>query len=337
MVSKKCFKPSLFYFLMVFVFNLAFNELNAQSVIHFKQPPTLKKGDTIAIVAPAGFLKEKDAIDEGIELMKEWGLHVVLGKHVYDQHNHFAGTDKNRAKDMQWAMDDPKIKAIWCARGGYGTVRIMEYLDFSKFKQRPKWLIGYSDISVLHNALYTMGIESIHGFMATSTSSFKDSKAEKSMKKALFGKKITYKVTSSTYNNMGVTSGRLIGGNLSLIASLLGTPYAINPENSILFIEDIGEHLYRIDRMMMSLKLNGFFENCKGIIIGGITNVPENDPPFGLSLEELVRDVVDDPNMPILFDFPSGHFANNKSLPFGRLVQLEIDDKKGKLVIPKPQ
>ena len=322
-----------FCFLLIFVLSVKAQQTTYPE--NFKRPDYLKKGDTVAIVAPAGFLKDPDALDDGIALLKKWGLEVVLGTHVYDQHNHFAGSDQDRAADVQWAMDDSSIKAIWCAKGGYGTVRIMEYLDFTNFKENPKWIIGYSDITVLHNALYVMGIESIHGFMASSNSSMEERKTENNLRKALFGKNISYKIKSSDQNKPGNGEGRLIGGNLSLISSLLGTPYAINPENSILFIEDIGEQLYRVDRMMMSLKLNGFFEQCKGVIIGGITNIPENDPPFGMTLEELVTDVVDNPSIPIIFDFPAGHFADNKALFFGRKVQMEVKQKKSKVTFPK--
>jgi len=337
-IYEKCYSMSFAKTcLLLTIFMVINSQLMYTSQLHYAstdliKPPSLKKGDTIAIVTPAGYLKDDDAIDKGIELMKSWGLNVVVGAHVFDKHNYFAGTDEDRASDFQWAMDTPSIKAIWCARGGYGTIRIMEFLNFSTFLKNQKWIVGYSDITVLHSAFHNLGIETIHGIMASSNSSFENTKAVESLQNALFGKKISYKIKSSKQNRKGNATGELVGGNLSMLASLLGTPYALDTKNKILFIEDIGEHLYRLDRMIMSLKYNGYLENCKGIIVGGsITDIPENSTPFGMTIEEIVKDIIGAKNIPIIFDFPAGHFAENLALQLGSKVNIKVTQNKSKI------
>lgn len=306
-----------------------------QSHKAFIKPPYLKQGDTVAIVTPAGFLKDSTAVEKGMALMRSWGLKVVIGEHIYDKHNRFAGKDADRASDLQWAMDTPSIKAIWCARGGYGTVRVLDYLDYSNFMKQPKWIIGYSDITVLHNVMHTKGIETVHGIMASSDSSFEKSHVVSSLYKALFGKKISYKIPATVQNRKGSASGQLVGGNLSLVASLLGTPFDLNTKNKIIFLEDIGEYLYRLDRMLMSLKLNGYFNHCNGLIIGGFNNIPKNEPGFGMSIEEIVNDIVGEADFPILFNFPSGHFPENLTLPLGRMVSMKVGKRRSKIVFEK--
>ena len=314
------------YIFCILVLNLTISATNKTI-----KPPHLQKGDTVAIVAPAGFLKDKDAIKDGIVLLKEWGLNVVLGEHLFNKHNHFSGTDKERTSDLQKALNDSSIKAIWCARGGYGTNRVVSNLDFTSFLKNPKWIIGYSDITILHNAIHNLGVETIHGFMASSSSSINQSEINKTLKKALFGGKISYKVSSSTYNKTGNAEGVLVGGNLAILSSLLGTPYTLDTEDKILFFEDIGEYLYKIDRMVISLKMNGYFDNCKGIIIGSINKIPENDPRFVLTVEEIILNALEGENIPVLFDFPAGHIEENNSLIMGRKVSLKVGKKTSKV------
>ena len=291
------------------------------------QPNILKKGDTIAIVATAGILKNREeAIEKAKLLVEKWGLHVVVGKHVFNQNNHFAGTDEERVEDMQSALDNPKIKAIWVARGGYGTVRILDQLDFTKFKEHPKWIIGYSDVTALHSHMQTLGFETIHAMMPTSLEEDPEELVEtiKTFKKTLFGKKITYKIPSNLLNKQGEVEGELVGGNLTLLLTMLGSKSSISTDGKILFIEEIGEYKYHIDRMLQSLKRAGYFEKCKGIVVGNMTKIKKNTTSWGASIEQLILDVVAEYNFPVLFDFPAGHEANNNALILGRKVKLKV-------------
>jgi muramoyltetrapeptide carboxypeptidase len=294
------------------------------------QPPYLQKGDTVMIIAPAGIMKDTLKVEAGIELLKEWGLNVKLGRYLYEQNFHFAGTDAQRTEDFQNAIDDPTIKAIWCARGGYGSVRIIDEIDFTNFKQHPKWLIGFSDITVFHNEINNLGIETIHALMPITykPDNKEQKKAQKSLKKALFGKKITYRISDSDFNKEGEVTGQVVGGNLSILYSLLGSKSSIKVDNKILFIEDIGEYVYHIDRMLINLKRNGYFNKCKGLIVGGISDIRENDTPFGKTVEEVVLDVVKDFDFPVSFDFPAGHIRDNRTIILGRTITLKVKDNK---------
>ena len=249
-----------------------------------KQPPYLQAGDTVAIVAPAGILKNRQAeIAQAKNLLKRWGLHAIVGNHVFDQDNHFAGTDDERCEDFQKALDSPNIKAIWCARGGYGSVRILDKLDWSAFKQNPKWIIGYSDITAIHNQVHNLGIQSIHAMMCTSLQDEAASIKETidTFKKSLFGKSLTYTLQGSKYNKPGSVSAPVVGGNLTILHTMLGSKTSINTSGKILFIEEIGEYKYHIDRMLQSLKRAGYFNNCKGVIIGDMTKLKKNTTQWG--------------------------------------------------------
>ncbi|HFS67057.1 MAG TPA: LD-carboxypeptidase [Flavobacteriia bacterium] len=289
----------------------------------------LQKNDTIAIVAPAGFIKNKTAVNKAITLLKNWGFQVVLGKHVYKKHQHFAGTDAERLEDFQTFLDNPKVKAIWCARGGYGSIRIIDKLNFKNFKKHPKYIIGYSDICVFHQAVFHTNIPSIHSFMPTSMDTIQQAEnAVLNFKNCLVGNKITYKIPVNKYNKTGKVKGKIIGGNLSILQSLAGTRFGLNQQqNYILFLEEIGEYKYHIDRMLQSLKLNGYFKNCIALLVGSFTNIPKNDPAFGESIEEIILNVTKDYDFPICFDFPSGHITNNQPIFFGKEVVLTIEKK----------
>jgi muramoyltetrapeptide carboxypeptidase len=312
-----------------FLLLMSFTFTNAQQKL--TTPPYLKIGDTIAIVAPAGILKGRKAtIQKAKKLAESWGLEVVLGKNMYNQNNHFAGTDEERCQDFQKALDDKNIKAIWAARGGYGSVRILDKLDFAEFKRYPKWVIGYSDITAFHNHIHKLGVETIHGMMATSL----EQKPEEimntisSFKKSLFGEALSYTVASSKYNRTFLSKeieGQLIGGNLSILTSMLGSESQLNTENKILFIEEIGEYKYSIDRMLQSLKRAGYFTNVKAVIVGNISLVKKNSTQWGSSIEQLILDVVP-AEVPVLFNFSAGHEADNRSLIFGRNVDVKIGD-----------
>jgi muramoyltetrapeptide carboxypeptidase len=286
-------------------------------------PPYLKKGDTIAIVATAR-KNIDDNLKPAIEWLKNWGLNVVIGKTIGLDQNQLAGTDEQRAADFQTQMDNPNIKAIWCVRGGYGTVRILDLLDFTKFKQHPKWIVGFSDVTVLHNHLNTMGYKSIHGIMPISSKA--SDEAKETLRTALFGEKLKYEIDSHSMNKFGAASGELVGGNLSILYSLLGSKSAINCDNKILFIEDLDEYLYHIDRMMMNLKRCGCLENLKGIIVGGMVKMKDNDIPWGKDALEIIEDVTKKLNIPIIYNFPAGHIQDNRALIMGNKVLINVDE-----------
>lgn len=291
------------------------------------RPPYLKVGDTVAIVAPSGILKNRTAeIKRAQDLLNSWGLHTVLGKHLFADGNHFAGTDAERCADFQEAMDNPAISAIWAARGGYGTVRIIDKLDYTKFRENPKWVIGYSDITALHNQLHVEGFESLHAMMAVSVvedlSEIKET--VQTFKDALFGKPLSYTLEGSSYNKPGTVSGQLVGGNLSLLYSMLGSKTSIDVSGNILFIEEIGEYAYSVDRMLQSLKRAGYFDNCKGLIVGDFSKIRKNTTPWGTSMEQLILDALSDYDFPIAFKMPAGHEDDNRALIFGRTIELAV-------------
>lgn len=295
------------------------------------QPQYLKAGDTVAIVAPSGILKNREReVGQAIDLLKSWGLHVIVGKHVFSKADHFAGTDAQRCEDLQNAMDDPKISAIWCARGGYGTVRILDKLDYTKFKENPKWIIGYSDITALHNQIHNQGFESLHALMCVSLT--KDlSEIETSIdtfKSALFGNPSNYALPGSKYNRIGEASGPLVGGNLTILHTMLGSETSLDTTGKILFIEEIGEYKYHIDRMLQSLKRAGYFNNCKGVIVGDMSKLRKNTTLWGTSIEQLILDALSDYDFPIAFNMPAGHEKDNRALILGRTIELKVQKDK---------
>ena len=325
------FKKIIFFLLCV----ISINIYSQQSMI---QPQYLKAGDTVAIVAPSGILLNKQSeVLQAENLLKSWGLNVVIGKHVFKQNGHFAGTDAERCEDFQTALDDPKIKAIWCARGGYGTVRILDKLDYTQFKKQPKWLLGYSDITALHNDFHNLGVESIHTLMCTSLtkdlnglettiSTFKD---------AIFGNPLSYTLEGSKYNKVGTSTAPIVGGNLTMIHTMLGSKSSIDLSGKILFIEETGEYAYHIDRMLQSLKRAGYFDKCKGIIVGDISKVRKNTTEFGRTIEEIILDAVEEYDFPVTFNMPAGHEKDNRALIFGRTIQLTVGKDKTEVVFEK--
>jgi muramoyltetrapeptide carboxypeptidase len=292
------------------------------------RPPYLKVGDTVAIVAPSGILKSREGeIQQALALLKEWGLNAKLGDNVFNKADHFAGTDQERCEDFQNALDDSSISAIWCARGGYGTVRILDKLDYSKFRKEPKWIIGYSDITALHNQLHNEGVESIHALMCVSLtkdlSEILDS--VETFKSAIFGNLTNYTLEGTEYNREGEATGQLIGGNLTMLHTMLGSDTSIDTSNKILFIEEIGEYKYHIDRMLQSLKRAGYFDNCKGIIVGDMSKLRKNTTLWGTSIEKLILDALSEYSFPIAFNMPAGHEKDNRALILGRTINLKVD------------
>jgi muramoyltetrapeptide carboxypeptidase len=286
------------------------------------RPNYLKEGATVAIVSTARKISKKELIP-AITILKKWGLKVVLGISIEAEDHQFAGNDELRTFDFQTMLDHPEIDAIWCARGGYGTVRIIDQLDFSNFKNHPKWIIGYSDVTVLHAHLHQLGIETLHAQMPLSIET-KSGATINSIKATLFGEKHEIRIPSGKNNCNGKASGHLIGGNLSILYSLCGSPSALNTKGKILFIEDLDEYLYHIDRMLQNLKRNGMFDQLEGLIVGGMTQMHDNEIPFGKSAEEIILSICSEYNFPIAFNFPAGHVDDNRALIMGRIVSLEV-------------
>ena len=295
---------------------------NIQSQIKMITPAYLQKGDTVAIVATA-----RKNIDDNLkfatDLLTSWGLNVKIGSTIGLDLNQLAGTDEQRAKDFQDQMDNPNIKAIWCVRGGYGTVRMIDLLDFTKFKKSPKWVIGFSDVTVLHNHLNTMGFKSIHGIMPVSSKATEE--AKESLRKSIFGEKLSYKIDTHNMNRFGKATGTLVGGNLSILYSLLGSKSAIDCHDKILFLEDLDEYLYHIDRMMMNLKRCGCLENLKGIVVGGMTKMKDNDIPWGKDALEIIQDITKNYKIPVIYNFPAGHIQDNRTLILGNNVSIDAN------------
>lgn len=286
-------------------------------------PPYLKQGDAIAIIATARKVSREE-MQPAIKILIEWGLKVVEGKNLYKQQNQFAGSDVERLEDFQNALDDSTIKAILFARGGYGTVRIIDKIDFSKFKKSPKWLIGYSDVTVIHSHVLThFGIETIHGPMAINFSKISDD-ILKLLRQILFGNNFKLQTSNFKLDRKGTAKGILTGGNLSLLYALNNTPSDIDTKNKILFIEDLDEYLYHIDRMMVALKRSGKLNDLKGLIVGGMTEMKDNAVPFGKTAEEIISEHVAEYNYPVCFNFPTGHVPDNHPMIFGREIELYV-------------
>ncbi len=305
------------------------------SLIH---PPYLKAGDTVAIVAPSGILKNREReVRQAQALLKSWGLHTIVGKHVFKKANHFAGTDDERCEDMQQAMDDPSVSAIWCARGGYGTVRILDKLDYTKFKEYPKWIIGYSDITALHNQVHNEGYQSMHALMCVSLTEnlteIKETVA--TFKEAIFGTPRSYQLEGSKYNKTGKSSGQLVGGNLTMLHTMLGSDTSIDTSGKILFIEEIGEYKYHIDRMLQSMKRAGYFTNCKGLIVGDMTKLRKNTTLWGTSIEQLILDALSEYDFPIAFNMPAGHEDDNRALVLGRIIDFSVTKEQSRISFQK--
>ena len=286
----------------------------------------LKSGDKIALVATARKISEAE-LEFALESLKKWGLIPVLGKHIFAVSNQFAGTDSQRAEDLQWALDDPQMKAILIVRGGYGTIRILDLIDFSRFKVNPKWLIGYSDVTALHSHVHAQmsGLATIHATMPVNFN--KNEEALESLKNCLFGKQQTYLLPTHALNRKGEACGVVVGGNLSLIFALTGTASDIDTNGKILFLEDLDEYLYHIDRMMLNLKRTGKLAGLKGLVIGGFTEMKDNLIPFGKNAEEIILDAVKEYHFPVAFNFPAGHVNRNLGIYLGYEVHLQVTNE----------
>ncbi|WP_251621011.1 S66 peptidase family protein [Odoribacter lunatus] len=286
------------------------------------RPSYLQAGDKVALISPAGII-QPETVNHATELLQSWGLIPVPGKHITSQYGYFAGTDKERLEDLQWALDAEDIHAIFCTRGGYGCMRIVEEADYSCFQGNPKWLVGFSDITVLHTKLTSLGIESLHAPMPKSYPKT-DKQALEHLKQYLFGHITSYKLPSHPFNREGIARADLTGGNLCLLHCLRSSVIEYPPEDNILFIEDVGENLYAIDRMMQSLKLSGRLKNLQGLIVGGFSDMKGEN--FGKSAYEIIRETVDEYNYPVCFNFPAGHISNNYPLILGASIELSVEE-----------
>lgn len=289
------------------------------------RPKGLKAGDKIAIVAPAGRLLD-GSLNSAINILKAWGLHVVMGEFVHKGNNYFSGTDDERLADFQKALDNSEIRAIFCARGGYGTTRIIDRINFENLKENPKWIVGFSDITALHFHVHNLGIASVHSVMPTG---FGDTESEsiESLRKILFNEPIQYNLDSDELNINGTCSAQIIGGNLSLITDSLGTSSEIDFDNKILFIEEIDEHLYKIDRMMVQLKRAGKLRALAGLMVGHMTKMKDTKVMFGKNVKELILGHVADYNYPVTFNLPVGHEPLNLAIPVSYKCSLKISDQ----------
>lgn len=288
-------------------------------------PSYLKKGDVVAIIATARKISEEE-IQPAVSFLNDSGFKVLLGSNLFEQCNQFAGTDKQRIDDLQWALNHPEIKAIFFARGGYGSVRVIDAIEFTEFKKHPKWIVGYSDITVLHNAIHQIGVATLHATMPINF--FKHADATQSMINALMGNHVVIKASHQLLNKCGESLGILVGGNLSLIYALSGTNFDLNTDDKILFIEDLDEYLYHVDRMMMQLKLSGKLKKLKGLIVGGMTDMKDNAIPFGKSANEIILDAVKEYDYPVCFNFPAGHIDDNYALYLGKETKLTVSVTK---------
>jgi muramoyltetrapeptide carboxypeptidase len=292
------------------------------------KPPHLQPGNKVGIVATARKISLEE-IQPSIAVLESWGLHPIIGNSIGLADNQYAGTDGERAKDLQIMLDDESIKAIFCARGGYGTVRIIDKISFNQFTKYPKWLCGYSDVTVLHSHInQNLNIETIHSTMLFNfPKDGRNNNAVETLKKTLFGEELSYSFPPHQLNRNGKAQGNLTGGNLSLLYSLNNTPSDIDTKGKILFIEDLDEYLYHIDRMMMNLKRSGKLNNLNGLIVGGMTDMRDNTIPFGKTAEEIIFDAVKKYNYPVCFGFPAGHLDDNRALIMGREVELNVEDE----------
>ena len=285
-----------------------------------KTPSYLQKGDTVAIIATARKISLIE-IENAVNLLTSWELKVVFGKTIGLENNQFAGTVQERVDDLQTFLDDERVKAVWCARGGYGTVQLIDYLDFNTFIKHPKWIVGYSDITVLHAHIHNLGIETIHATMPINIPKNSE-ESIKTLKNVLFGNLLKYEFQPDKKNVFGNAKGQLIGGNLSVLYSLLGSISSVETTEKMLFIEDLDEYLYHIDRMLQNLKRNHYFEHLAGIIVGGMTQMRDNEIAYGKTVEAIILDIVKPYNIPVIFNAPFGHLDDNRALILGRTIRL---------------
>lgn len=292
-----------------------------------KIPKILQKNDRIGILSTARAISEQE-LQPAVNWLSDKGLHYFLGETISLKYHQFAGTDAQRIADIQAMISNPDIKAIWCARGGYGTARLLDFIDFSPLLTAPKWIMGYSDVTALHSHLNTLGVASLHCTMPINITE-NTSEALLSLENFLFGKEIKYQWENEISYPSTEIQGEIVGGNLSVIYSLLGSKSSICSDGKILFLEDLDEYLYHIDRMMLNLKRNGLLSNLKAILVGSFTKMHDNSIAFGQTAEQIIKTHCQQYNYPIIFNAPMGHIADNRALVLGKEVKLSL---RGKMV-----
>ncbi len=300
-------------------------------------PAALKPGDLIRIVSPAGKVKEEHVLP-AVDWLTGQGYRVELGRHVFSTHYQFAGTDSRRLEDLQQALDDPDATAVICSRGGYGTVRILSKINFDGLFKHPKWMVGFSDVTIMHSCLNNHQMASIHGVMPRY---FFDKKGQpgqslQSLMKLLGGENVAYTISGCEGNRPGIRRGELVGGNLSIISSMQGTPCELNVAGKILFLEDIDEFLYHTDRMMHQLKLAGKLEKLAGLVLGNFTDMKDNESPFGKNVHEIIAEAVEQYDFPVCFGLPAGHDEVNLALAFGLIWELAVTEESSTLKLIQP-
>lgn len=294
-------------------------------------PPNLEQGDTIVIAAPGGKVLPGE-LDDAIALIKRFGYKIKLAQNLFStRHSYLSGLDQERLMDFQKAVDDDNVKAIFCARGGYGTTRIIDRLDWSSFETKPKWIVGFSDITALHLELAKRNIQSVHGIMPKLISKDEDGISTKSLFEVLMNNKYEINATPCPHNRLGTTSGVVIGGNLSLIVESIGTKSEIDFADKILIIEEISEYKYKMDRMLNQLKRAGKLNKLKGLVVGYISEIRDTERPFGETLEEIIFNSVGEYSYPVAFGFPVGHERPNFAWRHGSLMKLTVTEEMVKL------
>ena len=295
------------------------------------RPPLLKKGDTVCILSTARKITIEE-ITPAIGIFESWGLKVVVGDTIGKQDHQYAGTDAERLQDFQQALDNPHIKAIICARGGYGTVRMMDEINYDEFMKHPKWVVGFSDVTYLHTHISNIiGVQCIHSIMPVQIPKSTPMAIE-TLRNELFEGRNNYTIEAHGLNRLGEAKGALIGGNLSILYSITGTRSGINSFGKILFIEDIDEYCYHIDRMMINLKRSGKLENLAGVVVGAFSEIKDNAIPFGKSAYEIIAEHVSQYQYPVCFNFPAGHIADNRALAIGKTYTLNVSADRASLI-----
>ncbi len=294
------------------------------------RPPALKEGDLVYILSTARKITQEE-IQPAIRIFESWGLKVRIGNSIGKEFRQFAGTDTDRQTDFQHAIDNPEVKAIICARGGYGTVRMMDEVNYDAFMKHPKWVVGFSDVTFLHvHITNIIGIQTLHAPMPFNFPKATPASIE-SVRNELFGMRNEFEIGSNPLNRAGNAEGVLIGGNLSILYSITGTKSGINTSGKILFLEDLDEYLYHIDRMMMNLKRSGKLQSLAGLVVGSFTDMKDNRVPFGCTAYDIIAEHVAAYHYPVCYDFPAGHISDNLALVMGRKYNLEVRSDKVKL------
>lgn len=290
-----------------------------------RKPPILQQGDEIRLVSTARKISREE-LQPAIEQIEQWGFRPTTARNLFGEDRQFAGTDEQRASDLQSALDDPNVKAILCVRGGYGSVRIIDRIDFSAYAKNPCWIAGYSDVTALHNHVHRhFKTCSLHSSMPVNFPK-NSSAALDSLRKALSGEKLHYSIAAHEFNQQGEVEAEITGGNLSMLYSLMGSPTQVDTTGKILFIEDLDEYLYHVDRMMINLKRSGILSGLKGLILGGLTDMRDNTIPFGRTAEEIVREHVAEYDYPICYGFPAGHLDDNRTIILGAKAKLAVGE-----------